>query len=200
MVGRSLSCDDLTLGCKRLDFARLCEEVDATLSFIHTFKLELCNETKEVHLQYEWKPKRCEKCQVDSCAQPLASKQVVSNVQPSTTEQIISDAQPSATKQVISDAQPTQKVRDDKLPNTNSDEFEGLDGSYDSEGSNGSYESKCSDGLDESSLSAPDSSIETHLRPSDVGDVRTLPLESLLCTTSKQMSPPPSPETRSTLS
>ncbi|KAJ6354010.1 hypothetical protein OIU76_002943 [Salix suchowensis] len=79
----------------------------------------------------------------------------------------------------MNDAQPTQKVRD---------------GSSD-----------CSDGLDESSSSATNSSVETQLKPSDVRNVkymedyvRTLPLESLLCTTSKQMSLPSSPDTGST--
>ncbi|KAJ6413927.1 hypothetical protein OIU84_006683 [Salix udensis] len=58
---------------------------------------------------------------------------------------------------------------------------------------------------DESSSSATDSSVETQLKPSDVRNVkymedhvRTLPLESLLCTTSKQMSLPSSPDTGST--
>ncbi|KAF9681627.1 hypothetical protein SADUNF_Sadunf05G0021500 [Salix dunnii] len=104
------------------------------------------------------------------------------------------DAQPSASKQVVSDAQPTQKVRDDE--------------SYDSEGSDELYESgksDCSDGPDESSSSATDSSAETQLKPSDGRDVkymedhvRTLPLELMLCTTSKQMSLLSSPETGST--
>ncbi|KAF9686539.1 hypothetical protein SADUNF_Sadunf03G0169100 [Salix dunnii] len=190
MVGRPLSCDDMTLGCKRLDYARLCVEVDATLPFIHTFELELCNETREIHVQYEWKPKRCEKCQVfgHSClpqgskiAQPsqkvTEDEPLVTNLGHSSQLSASNGAQPLDTQQLISDAQPTQKVRDDELPDTDSKESEGLDGSYDTEGQ------IFSDGSDESSSSA-----ETH--PSDVRDVRTLPLESPLCTTSKQMSPP----------
>ncbi|KAJ6690794.1 hypothetical protein OIU74_015463 [Salix koriyanagi] len=126
-----------------------------------------------------------------------ASKHVESEVQPSASKHVISDVQPSATKQVSSDAHPTKKVRDDNLPDTDSDsdESEESDGSYDSDGLDGSYESDCSEGSDESSSSASDSSTETPLKPFDVGDVRTLPLESPLCTTSKKMSPPSSPET-----
>jgi len=40
MVGQPLFCDELTLGCKRLDYARLCVEVDASLPFVHKFELE----------------------------------------------------------------------------------------------------------------------------------------------------------------
>ncbi|KAJ6737533.1 PENTATRICOPEPTIDE REPEAT-CONTAINING PROTEIN [Salix viminalis] len=81
----------------------------------------------------------------------------------------------------MNDAQPTQKVRDGVSLIIDSDE------------------------PDESSSSATDSSVETQLKPSDVRNVkymedhvRTLPLESLLCTTSKQMSLPSSPDTGST--
>ncbi|KAJ6690790.1 hypothetical protein OIU74_015459, partial [Salix koriyanagi] len=112
-----------------------------------------------------------------------ASKHVESEVQPSASKHVISDVQPSATKQVSSDAHPTKKVRDDKLPDTYSDEFEESDGSYDSDGSDGSYELDCSEGSDESSSSASNSSIETPLKPFNVWDVRTLSLESPLCTT-----------------
>jgi len=75
MVGQPLSCDELTLGCKRLDYTRLCVEVDAFLPFIHKFELEFSTTIREVHVNYEWKSKRCEKCQVfgHSC-QPSADK------------------------------------------------------------------------------------------------------------------------------
>jgi hypothetical protein len=52
MVGQPLSCDELTLGCKRLDYARLCVEV-----FVHKFELEFSTTIRKVHVNYKWKPK-----------------------------------------------------------------------------------------------------------------------------------------------
>ncbi|KAJ6897578.1 hypothetical protein NC652_024398 [Populus alba x Populus x berolinensis] len=40
MAGRPLSCDEQTYNCTRLDYARVCVEVDATLPFIHHFEME----------------------------------------------------------------------------------------------------------------------------------------------------------------
>jgi len=94
MVGRPLFCDELTLGCKRLDFARLCMEVDASLSFGHKFELEFLNSIREVHVNYEWKLKRYEKCQVfgHSC-QLLIGKQVNSDT--SLSHQVKDNASPA---------------------------------------------------------------------------------------------------------
>ncbi|KAJ6938058.1 hypothetical protein NC651_004679 [Populus alba x Populus x berolinensis] len=66
MVGRPLSCDELTYGCTRLEYARLCVEVDASLPFVHNFDIEspLSNTPITVTVEYEWKPQRCEKCKV----------------------------------------------------------------------------------------------------------------------------------------
>ncbi|KAF9683309.1 hypothetical protein SADUNF_Sadunf04G0000100 [Salix dunnii] len=64
------------------------------------------------------------------------------------------------TKQVISDAQATKKVRDDELPDINSDESEGSDESYNFEGLDESYGSNYLDESDESSSSVIDSSLE----------------------------------------
>ncbi|KAJ6673641.1 GLYCINE-RICH CELL WALL STRUCTURAL PROTEIN 1.8-LIKE [Salix viminalis] len=65
MVGKPLSCDEPTISCSRLDYARLCIELNASLPFIHQFEIEspLSDEPQLVKVDYEWKPPRCERCQ-----------------------------------------------------------------------------------------------------------------------------------------
>ncbi|KAB5529712.1 hypothetical protein DKX38_019793 [Salix brachista] len=48
----------------RLDYARLCVELDANLPFIHHFEVEspLTEELVKVTVEYEWKLARCETC------------------------------------------------------------------------------------------------------------------------------------------
>ncbi|KAJ6724566.1 GLYCINE-RICH CELL WALL STRUCTURAL PROTEIN 1.8-LIKE [Salix viminalis] len=64
MVGKPQSCDDQTINCRRLDYARLCVELDANLPFIHHFEVEspLTEEPVKVTMEHEWKPARCETC------------------------------------------------------------------------------------------------------------------------------------------
>ena len=64
MLGRPLSCDEHTINCRRLDYARLCVELDARLPFVHRFEVEspLTEEPQVVRVEYEWKPPRCLKC------------------------------------------------------------------------------------------------------------------------------------------
>ena len=64
MAGRPLSCDEQTYNCTRLDYARVCVEVDASLPFIHQFEMEssLSEEPISIQVEYEWRPPRCEKC------------------------------------------------------------------------------------------------------------------------------------------
>ncbi|KAJ6369366.1 hypothetical protein OIU78_001686, partial [Salix suchowensis] len=66
MVGRPLSCDELTSSCRRLDFARVCVEVDATHPYVHRFEIdsELSQDPIVVEVDYEWKPSRCKRCKV----------------------------------------------------------------------------------------------------------------------------------------
>uniref|UniRef100_A0A6N2MQU0 Uncharacterized protein n=1 Tax=Salix viminalis TaxID=40686 RepID=A0A6N2MQU0_SALVM len=68
MVGRPLSCDEHTFSCKRLDFARLCVEVDAAHPFVHSFEMDtpLSKDPIKVEVSYEWKPSRCNDCKVYS--------------------------------------------------------------------------------------------------------------------------------------
>ncbi|KAJ6407132.1 hypothetical protein OIU84_010607 [Salix udensis] len=72
MVGKSLSCDEMTINCWRLDYVRLCVELDAGLPFIHHFEMEcpLLGELLRVNVEYEWKPSHCEGCKSfgHSCA------------------------------------------------------------------------------------------------------------------------------------
>jgi hypothetical protein len=64
MVGKPLSCDEQTYNCTRLDYARVCVEIDASLPFIHQFDMEskLSDEPVLIQVEYEWRPPRCEKC------------------------------------------------------------------------------------------------------------------------------------------
>ncbi|KAG5235270.1 DUF4283 domain-containing protein [Salix suchowensis] len=40
MVGTPLSCDEPTISCSRLDYARLCIELNASLPFVHQFEID----------------------------------------------------------------------------------------------------------------------------------------------------------------
>ncbi|KAJ6287732.1 hypothetical protein OIU76_028879 [Salix suchowensis] len=72
MVGKPLSCDEMMINCRTLDYVRLCVELDADLPFIHHFEVEcpLLGEPLRVNVEYEWKPSRCESCKSfgHSCA------------------------------------------------------------------------------------------------------------------------------------
>ena len=90
MVGRPLSCDELTYTCTRLEYARLCVEVDAALPFVRSFEIDspLSIAPITVTVDYEWTPSRCEKCLVfgHSCAKsmPIVETTVTAAEQPST--------------------------------------------------------------------------------------------------------------------
>ena len=66
MIGRPLSCDEQTYNCTRLEYARVCVEIDATLSYVHEFEIDspLSADPITVTVDYEWKPSRCDKCKV----------------------------------------------------------------------------------------------------------------------------------------
>ncbi|KAG5224321.1 DUF4283 domain-containing protein [Salix suchowensis] len=74
MVGRPLSCDEQTFNGTRLDYARICVEVDASMPYVQQFEIEcpLSEDPIQIGVEYEWKPSRCEKCKVygHSCPQP----------------------------------------------------------------------------------------------------------------------------------
>ncbi|KAB5521999.1 hypothetical protein DKX38_026318 [Salix brachista] len=60
MVGKPLSCDEHAHECTRLDYARVCVEVDATLPYVHHFEIDctLSADPIRIEVEYEWKPKR----------------------------------------------------------------------------------------------------------------------------------------------
>ncbi|KAJ6670092.1 GLYCINE-RICH CELL WALL STRUCTURAL PROTEIN 1.8-LIKE [Salix viminalis] len=64
MVGRPLACDEATFTGSRLDFARVCVEIDAMYHFVHHFNVitHLSKEPLHIEVEFEWKPTRCAKC------------------------------------------------------------------------------------------------------------------------------------------
>ena len=171
-------------------------EVDASLPFVHKFELEFLNSIREVYVNYEWKLKRCEKCQVfgHSC-QSLVGKQVNSDTSPS--HQVKDNASPVIDIDKMSFEASDSSAETD----TNSSVETDTNSSADTEDS--------SDETDTDEL-ASNSPVEALLKSSDLGDVnpitssssiedyvRTSLLELPLCITSKQMSLPSSSETSS---
>ncbi|KAJ6321112.1 hypothetical protein OIU78_016338 [Salix suchowensis] len=64
MVGKPLSCDAQTFSCTRLEYARVCVELDAAHPITHKFEVDypLSSDPITVEVDYEWKPSRCSKC------------------------------------------------------------------------------------------------------------------------------------------
>ncbi|KAJ6377648.1 hypothetical protein OIU78_027975 [Salix suchowensis] len=64
MAGKPLSCDEQTINCRHLEFARLCVELNVGLPFVHHFDIDspLKDEPLRVNVEYEWKPTRCDGC------------------------------------------------------------------------------------------------------------------------------------------
>ncbi|KAG5238004.1 DUF4283 domain-containing protein [Salix suchowensis] len=76
MVGKPLACDEATLKGSRMEYARVCIELDASSPPVHRFQVasSLTDEPITVEVVYEWKPSRCSKCNVfgHSCKIPEA--------------------------------------------------------------------------------------------------------------------------------
>ncbi|KAJ6731272.1 GLYCINE-RICH CELL WALL STRUCTURAL PROTEIN 1.8-LIKE [Salix viminalis] len=66
MVGKPLASDEATMKCSRLEYARVCIEVDASFPLTNQFQVvsQLSEEPITVDVSYEWKPSRCAKCMV----------------------------------------------------------------------------------------------------------------------------------------
>lgn len=63
VVGRPLTCDQSTYELTRLDYVRVCVELDAERPPLHKFHLQLPGHVPlAVEVEYEWKPKRCPQC------------------------------------------------------------------------------------------------------------------------------------------
>ncbi|KAJ6414415.1 hypothetical protein OIU84_003418 [Salix udensis] len=57
-IGRPLACDEATFTCSKLDFARVCVELDAATPFIKNFSVltPLSWDPPNIEVDYEWKP------------------------------------------------------------------------------------------------------------------------------------------------
>uniref|UniRef100_A0A6N2LHJ4 Uncharacterized protein n=1 Tax=Salix viminalis TaxID=40686 RepID=A0A6N2LHJ4_SALVM len=66
MVGKPIASDEATMQCTRLEYARVCVEIDAEVPLVHSFKVmsTLSEEPISVDVSYEWKPARCATCRV----------------------------------------------------------------------------------------------------------------------------------------
>ncbi|KAJ6408731.1 hypothetical protein OIU84_008431 [Salix udensis] len=66
MVGKPVASDEATLHGRRLEYARVCIEIDATVPLVHHFQVAstLSDEPITVDVTYEWKPAKCDTCHV----------------------------------------------------------------------------------------------------------------------------------------
>ncbi|KAJ6397267.1 hypothetical protein OIU84_020269 [Salix udensis] len=89
MVGRPLASDEATLKGSRVEYARVCIEIEADMPLVHHFQVAstLTEEPITIDVFYEWKPSRCDSCKVfgHSC-RPQKGKDIenveVENQQP----------------------------------------------------------------------------------------------------------------------
>ncbi|KAK3212619.1 hypothetical protein Dsin_017325 [Dipteronia sinensis] len=68
-VGKPLYADSLTESMKRISYARICIEIDATCDLVDSFDLFIednsdtnHDESVEIFVEYQWKPKICSEC------------------------------------------------------------------------------------------------------------------------------------------
>ncbi|KAK2637512.1 hypothetical protein Ddye_032304 [Dipteronia dyeriana] len=68
-VGKPLYADGLTESMKRISFARVCIEIDASCDLVDSFDLFIgdssnlkLGENEEILVEYQWKPKICAEC------------------------------------------------------------------------------------------------------------------------------------------
>ncbi|KAJ6721436.1 GLYCINE-RICH CELL WALL STRUCTURAL PROTEIN 1.8-LIKE [Salix viminalis] len=66
MVGKPVASDEATIHGRRLEYARVCIEIDATVPLVHHFQVvsTLSDEPITVDVTYEWKPAKCDTCHV----------------------------------------------------------------------------------------------------------------------------------------
>uniref|UniRef100_A0A6N2N4Z9 DUF4283 domain-containing protein n=1 Tax=Salix viminalis TaxID=40686 RepID=A0A6N2N4Z9_SALVM len=62
MVGKPVASDEATIHGRRLEYARVCIEIDATVPLVHHFQVAstLSEEPITVDVTYEWKPAKCD--------------------------------------------------------------------------------------------------------------------------------------------
>ncbi|KAG5548392.1 hypothetical protein RHGRI_013920 [Rhododendron griersonianum] len=64
-IGRPLYADRMTETCKRLNYAKVCVEVDVDSELLDSFDVVLANgDTFTIKAWYPWKPLKCDKCKV----------------------------------------------------------------------------------------------------------------------------------------
>ncbi|KAF7136110.1 hypothetical protein RHSIM_Rhsim08G0148700 [Rhododendron simsii] len=78
-IGKPFFADHLTESCKRISYAKICVEVDASVPLPESFGLSSPSEAKfTIRVWYPWKPIMCESCHVfghQNChLKPVASK------------------------------------------------------------------------------------------------------------------------------
>ncbi|KAB5519348.1 hypothetical protein DKX38_023667 [Salix brachista] len=66
MVGKPVASDEATLHGRRLEYARVCIEIDAIVPLVHHFQVAstISDEPITVDVTYEWKPTKCDTCHV----------------------------------------------------------------------------------------------------------------------------------------
>ncbi|KAF7145034.1 hypothetical protein RHSIM_Rhsim04G0043700 [Rhododendron simsii] len=64
-IGRPLYADRMTETCKRLNYAKVCVEVDVDSELLDSFDVVLANgDTFTIKAWYPWQPLKCDKCKV----------------------------------------------------------------------------------------------------------------------------------------
>ncbi|KAB5514160.1 hypothetical protein DKX38_028066 [Salix brachista] len=66
MLGKPLACDESTLQGRRMEYARVCVEIEVDTPLVHHFPVasSLTEQPLVVEVTYEWKPTRCAFCKV----------------------------------------------------------------------------------------------------------------------------------------
>ena len=66
MIGHPIACDEATLHGSRVEYARVCIEIEADVPLIYQFQVasSLTEVPITVDVIYEWKPSRCDTCKV----------------------------------------------------------------------------------------------------------------------------------------
>ncbi|KAJ6683428.1 hypothetical protein OIU85_007142 [Salix viminalis] len=113
MVGRPLASDEATLQGTRVEYARVCIEIEADVPLVHHFKVasSLTEEPITVDVTYEWKPSRCETCKVFGHSCRTQAKEKGKDIEILETE-----AQKSEAKGGEPGSQPTQPIVANKEP------------------------------------------------------------------------------------
>lgn len=64
LVGKPLYADSYTENMEKIDFARICVEVESNKPLPDTVLVHMAGEVIHIPVDYQWKPARCSKCEV----------------------------------------------------------------------------------------------------------------------------------------